>query len=140
MPDARKLARIHRVRTLQLGLTRADEARAHERVATETALAQRIGQLAAAVAPAPLQTSAGFSMAASAYYRDRLNQSAAAADGRVRAAENVVARAAEATRAAHRDQSAVEKLMDRARAADVIKEIRALEDAPAFKKKRHDPC
>ena len=140
MPDAKKLARIHRVRTLQLGLVRADEARAHERVATEQALAARIGQLAAATAPMPLDTGAGFSLAASAYYRERLNQSAAAADARVRAAEGVVGRAAEATRAAHRDQSAVEKLMERARATDLVKEMRALEDAPSTSRKRHDPC
>lgn len=140
MPDARKLARIHRVRTLQLGLTRAEETRAHERVATETALAQRIGQLAAAVAPTPLANAAGFSLAASAYYRERLNQSAIAADARVRAASGGAERATEATRAAQRDQSAVEKLMERARAAGVLKEVRALEDAPAFRKNRHDPC
>ena len=139
MADARKLARIHRVRTLQLGLVRADEARAHERMTSEAALAQRIGQLAAAVAPAP-EAGARFSLAASAYYRERLHQSAAAADARVRAAELGAERAAEATRAAQRDQSAVEKLMARADAATVIKEIRALEEAPASRRKRHDPC
>ena len=139
MADAKKLARIHRVRTLQLGLVRADEMRAHERVVTETALAQRIGQLAAAVSPAPMDAGVGVSMAAAAYYRDRLNHSAAAADARVRTAESGVARATDATRAAQRDQTAVEKLMERAKAAGVLKEMRALEDAPQ-PRKRHDPC
>lgn len=133
MADARKLARIHRVRTLQLGLVRAEEARAHERTTSEAALAQRIGQLAAAVAPAA-EIGAGFSLAASAYYRERLHQSATAADARVRAAELRAEHAAEATRSAQRDQSAVEKLMARADAAAVIKDIRAMEDAPATRK------
>lgn len=139
MADAKKLARIHRVRTLQLNLTQADEARAHERHASEAELARRIGQLAAAVAPAP-DAGAGFSLAAAAYYRDRLHQSAAAADARLRAAESSVERAMEATRAAKRDQTAVEKLIARADAAATIKAIRALEDAPAPKRNRHDPC
>ena len=44
--DARKLSRILRVRTLQLGLTQADEARAVDRVASEMALRDRIARLA----------------------------------------------------------------------------------------------
>ena len=48
---AKTLARIHRVRTLQLGLTRADEARAHDKFASEQALSGRIALLAEAVAP-----------------------------------------------------------------------------------------
>ena len=48
MPN--QLNRIHRVRTLQLTLARADEARANAQVATESALSERIAQLAGAVA------------------------------------------------------------------------------------------
>ena len=50
------LTRLHRVRTLQLNLTMADEARAQERVASEHQLSQRIGQLIEAVTPAPAVT------------------------------------------------------------------------------------
>ena len=77
---------------------------------------------------------------AAAHYRDRLQQSANAAVERVQAAEYHVERAAEATRAAKRDQSAVEKLLARADADAVLKAIRAMEEAPAFRKVRHDPC
>ena len=141
MADAREktLARIHRVRTLQLGLTRADEARAHDKVASESALSARISSLAAAVAPVP-QTAVAVSLGASAHYRERLQQSADAAIDRVRSAEYQVERAGDATRSAKRDQSAVEKLIARAQADAVIRELRALEDAPAFRKIRHDPC
>lgn len=55
-------------------------------------------------------------------------------------AEYQVARATDATRAAQRDQSAVEKLIARAQADAVIRELRALEEAPAFRNIRHDPC
>ena len=40
--DPGRLARVHRVRTLQLGLAQAEEARARDTVASEAALAQRI--------------------------------------------------------------------------------------------------
>ena len=141
MADAREktLARIHRVRTLQLGLTRADEARAHDKFASESALSARISSLAAAVAPVP-QSAVAVSLGATAHYRERLQQSAAAAIDRVRSAEYQVERAGDATRSAKRDQSAVEKLIARAQADAVIRELRALEDAPAFRKIRHDPC
>ncbi|MBC3942700.1 hypothetical protein [Sphingomonas albertensis] len=141
MAEARSktLARIHRVRTLQLGLTRADEARAHDKFASEQALSGRIALLAEAVAPIH-ETRAAVSLGASAHYRDRLQQSANAAVERVQAAENRVERAAEATHAAKRDQSAVEKLLARADADAVLKAIRAMEEAPAFRKVRHDPC
>ena len=52
MDKSKRLARLHRVRTLQLGLAQADEARAREGMASETALAQRIARLAAAQASA----------------------------------------------------------------------------------------
>lgn len=143
MPDAKKLARIHRVRTLQLGLTRADEMRAHEKFASETNLASRIQALADAVSPTPDTVATAASLGAQAHFRERLHQSSAAAQMRVQSAEMFVNRAAEATRSAKRDQSAIEKLLDRARIAAVAKEMRALEETPPIsplKAKRHDPC
>lgn len=139
MADAKKLARIHRVRTLQLNLKHADEARAREKFASEATLAQRIGALADAVAPAP-ESAIGASLGAAAHFRERLHQSAAAAQNRVLNAETFVARASEATRAAKRDQSAIEKLIDRARAQIALKDMRKLEEAPPGRNKRHDPC
>ena len=143
MPDAKKLARIHRVRTLQLGLVRADEMRAHDKHASETSLANRIQALADAVAPAPQTIATAASLSAQAHFRERLHQSATAAQARVETAELMVNRAAEATRAAKRDQSAIEKLLERARRAALAKEMRALEETPPIsplKAKRHDPC
>jgi flagellar FliJ protein len=139
MPKAKKLDRILKVRTLQLGLVRAEEARATERFAGEVNLRNRIAALAADIAPAP-STGHGFSLVAAAHFRDRLQQSAEAADGRLRAAEHLAQQAAEKTREAKRDQSAIEKLLDRALAEDAVKAIRALEAAPPSRKIRHDPC
>ncbi len=133
------LARIHRVRTLQLGLTRAEEARAHDKYHSESTLSVRITQLARGVAPAP-ETAIAFSLGAAAHYRERLQQSADAAVARVHAAGLHVERAGEATRSARRDQSAVEKLIARAEADAALRELRALEDAPAVRTIRHDPC
>lgn len=132
----KQLKRIHRVRTLQLTLARAEEARAQTQVATETALSARIAQLADAVAPA---SSDAVAMAAAAHYRERLHRSARAAADRVRAAEANAARAAEGSRAAERDRSAVEKLLERARADALRQAMRKLEDA-APARKWHDPC
>lgn len=142
MADAKKLQRIHRVRTLQLGLTRADEMRAQEKHASETMLAGRIQALADAVAPNMTQSFGGATLGAQAHFRERLHQSAAAAQARVTVAERFVAQAAEATQAAKRDQSAVEKLLERARQAALVREMRALEDTPPTGRqgKRHDPC
>ena len=139
MARGKTLARIHRVRTLQLGLTRADEARAHDKFASEQALSGRIALLAEAVAPIN-ETRVAVSLGAAAHYRERLQQSANAAVARVQAAEQHVERAAEATRAAKRGQSAVEKLLARADADAVLKAIRAMEESPVFRKVRHDPC
>ena len=140
MADAKRLARLHRVRTLQLGLAQADEARAREGLASETALAERIAALAAAVSPAPDRAGAT-ALAAAAHYRERLHRSAEAADNRVRAAAAAADRLAEATRAAKRDQNAVEKLIHRAGVAQVAADIRALQDAPPVaKRNRHGPC
>lgn len=127
--DPRRLARVHRVRTLQLGLAQADEARAHAAVATETALSQRIARLADGVAPRASDSGAA-TLAAAAHYRERLHQSAAAAANRVRTAETQAQRSAAATLAAKRDQTAAEKLLERSRADHAAVERRALEDAP----------
>lgn len=139
MNRARTLQRLHRVRTLQLGLARADEARAVDALAGETQLTHRIAGLIDAVAPAAAASPAS-GVAAAAHYRERLQQSADAAAGRVRAAQARSAAAAEASRAAKRDLTAIEKLIERARAAAVAKEVRALEDLPPSFGKRHDSC
>lgn len=138
------LTRLHRVRTLQLNLTLADESRAHQRVATERQLSDRITQLVQAVAPSPAPPTAAAALMARAHFRNRLNESSDAAAGRVAAAERQADRAAEQTRDAKRDQTAVEKLIERARIAAIRAEMRALEDMPATASrrshKRHDPC
>lgn len=139
MRRAVKLDRILRVRTLRLGLVRADEARARDRAESEGALRDRIAQLSAGVAPATAPV-AGFSLVAAAHFRERLHASAEAADQRLRSAEAQAARAAEATREARRDQNAIEKLIARAEAEAALKAIRALEAAPPGRKVRHDPC
>ncbi len=79
-------------------------------------------------------------MIAAAHFRDRLQQSAEAAEQRLRVAERGVERAAMASREAKRDQSAIEKLLARADADAAIKAIRAMESAPSVRKIRHDPC
>lgn len=135
MPDAKRLKRLHRVRTLQVGLARAEEARTQAQLISETQLAQRIAQLADAVTPAPATTAGAVQMAAMAHFRDRLHRSAEAAANRVRMAEQQVERSAEATRGARRDESAVEKLLERRRAEDLRAEMKALEDAPHHKKR-----
>lgn len=134
--DARTLGRIHRVRTLQLTLARAEEIRAHGAVATETALSGRIAQLAEAVAPV---SGDAVALVAAAHYRERLGLSALAAQARVRAAEADALRAAAHSRAARHDQGAVEKLMERAAHDEVRREMRALEEV-GLGRKRHGPC
>ncbi len=142
MADAhtKKLERLLRVRTLQLNLVRAGEVAANAKLDSEAALAARIAQLAAKVTPQPADTGFAASMASAAYYRDRLHASAVAADKRREVAEAGVARARAATQEARRDQSAIEKLIVRAEAQVALKELRAMEDAPAFKRNRHAPC
>src|ERR1700761_9029300 len=81
-----KLDRLLRVRTLQLALVRADEARTHDKRASEAALQSRIAALADSVAPAP-SASEGLAFIAAAHFRERLQQSAEAAQARLRAAE-----------------------------------------------------
>lgn len=135
--NRKQLGRIHRVRTLQLGLAQADEVAAREKHRSEVQLAGRIAALAASVAPAD---GAGVSLAASAYYRERLTQSAADADARVRNAQFRAVQASESARAAHRDQVAVEKLIVRADVEAAAKALRDLQNAPPVRKVRHDPC
>ncbi|MBJ6123583.1 hypothetical protein [Sphingomonas mollis] len=140
MTRAATLARIHRVRTLQLGLARADEMRHHDTLASETALTDRIAALVDAVAPTA-EVLAAQHLSATAFYRERLQLSADAAASRVRVAGHRAMVAEEATRAAKRDQTAVEKLLDGARRIDLARAMRALEDMPAVSKgKRHGPC
>lgn len=139
MANTRKLDRILRVRTLQLGQVRAQEAAAREKVAQEEALRARIAQLSANVAPTEAQEMAT-SLKAAAHYRERLHQSALAAERRVEMAEQGLSHAESATREAKRDQSAVEKLIARSQAAAALKEMRALEELPPLARKRHDLC
>lgn len=133
------LDRILRVRTLQLGLVQAAEMQAQEKVASEDALRHRIAQLVANVAPEEAAEQA-FSFIAAAHFRDRLHQSAAAAEHRLKMANDRLHQASEATREARRDQSAVEKLIAREDKLAVIKAMRALEEAPPIRRNRHDPC
>jgi DNA repair exonuclease SbcCD ATPase subunit len=139
MPKGSRYDRILRVRTLQLGQVRAEEGRARAKVEHEQALRERIAQLSANVAPTEAQSTAT-SMMAAAHYRERLHQSAYVAQQRVAVAEQSLTAAAEATREAKRDQSAIEKLIARGEAEAAIKALRALEALPPTGKNRHDLC
>lgn len=138
--DKKQLDRILRVRTLQLGLAQAEEARANAQHSSEQALRDRIAALADNVSPVPDARADGLSLIAAAHFRQRLHQSAVAADNRVRQAEAGMVRASAATREARRDQTAIEKLLSRAEKDAVLAEMRKLEDAPPTRKIRHDPC
>jgi len=137
--DAKTLARIHRVRTLQLTLAQGEETRARAQVDSETALSGRIAALVAAVAPSPAMWG-GAGLRAAAHYRERLHHSADAAQLRVERAEQAVTAAARATRAARQDEAAMGKLVERARADRRDADARALEEACAIAGKRHTPC
>lgn len=137
--SVKRFDRLLRVRTLQLGQVRAEEGRAHARVAHEEALRQRIAQLSANVAPSEEQSDAT-SLIAAAHYRDRLAQSAYAAAQRVAVAEQGLNAARDATREAKRDQSAIEKLIARGEAEAAVTALRALEALPPTGKNRHDLC
>jgi hypothetical protein len=140
MADRRKtLDRLLRVRSLQLNLVRADEARAQAKLDSEQHLRNRIAALADNVAPAP-QPSGALALMAAAHFRDRLQQSAEAADARLHIAAQGLERAAAATRDAKRDQTAIEKLIERETAEQLLKAIRALEEPPPIRKFRHGPC
>lgn len=138
--SAKRLGRLLRVRTLQLGQTQAAENTAIAKRDGEAELRTRIASLAANIAPQPAQTGSATTMAAAAYYRDRLHASASAAGQRVEAAEAVVDRARVATREARRDQSAIQKLIARAETDAALKALRALEEAPPVLNNRHVPC
>ena len=115
------------------------EADAQAKVASEAALRNRIAQLAAGVAPMP-SAAEGVSFAAAALYRERLQQSALAAEQRVANANARADQAAAATRAARQDRHAVEKLIERDAAAAALRALRALEVAPPSRTVRHEPC
>lgn len=132
--------RLHRIRTLQLGLVQATEAAATAKRDGEAELKARIAQLAAHIAPRHADAGFASALAAAAHYRDRLHVSAVAASARVDVAEAGLDRAREATREARRDQSAIEKLIARAEADDALKALRALEEAPPVHRNRHAPC
>ena len=138
---AKKLERLLRVRTLQLDQVRAAEVHARAKVDQERTLRERIATLADNVAPvaAPAPTFAT-SLIAAAHYRDRLHQSAHAAERRVVVAQQGLETARAATREAHRDQSAIEKLIEREDAKAALKALRELETLPASTRKRHDIC
>ena len=143
MPDKhqKKLGRLLRVRTLQLDMVRASEVAAHQKVTNEEALRIRIAQLAQGVAPAPApKPGSATSLTAAAHYRERLHESAFAAERRIAEARRGLDSARAATREAKRDQTAIEKLIERAEANAARKAMRALEDMPAIPRKRHDPC
>ena len=137
--DRKQLARVHRVRDIQLNLKQAAEADAQARFVSEAALRTRIAQLAAGVAPQP-SAAEGVSFAAAALYRERLQISAQAAEQRLASATERVEQAAAATRAARQDRHAIEKLIERDDAAAALKALRALEVAPPSRSVRHDPC
>jgi flagellar protein FliJ len=138
---AKKLERLLRVRTLQLDQVRAAEVHARSKFDQEQTLRERIAALADNVAPvaAPTPTFAT-SLIAAAHYRDRLHQSAHAAERRVVVARQGLETARAATREAHRDQSAIEKLIEREDAKAALKVLRELEALPANARKRHDIC
>lgn len=138
--SAKRLKRLHRVRTLQLGQVQAAELAATARRDSESALRVRIDQLAANITPIAHDTGFAASLAAAAHYRDRLHVSAIAAGQRVEVAEAGLDRARAATREARRDQSAIEKLLGRAEADAALKALRALEEMPAIRRNRHAPC
>lgn len=138
--QGRSLDRLLRIRTLQLALVRAEESSARDRFDSEAMLKQRIAELAASVAPSSTEDR-GLSLISAAHYRDRLHQSAVAADARLRVAGRQLDLASDAAREAKRDQSAIEKLIERDDAREALKAVRALETLPAMlPKKRHDLC
>jgi flagellar protein FliJ len=139
--NSKKLERLLRVRTLQLDQVRAAEVHARTKLNQEESLRERIHSLAANVAPAatPAPTFAT-SLIAAAHYRDRLHQSAHAAERRVDVAHQGLENARAATKEARRDQGAIEKLIEREDARAALKALRELEALPATARKRHDLC
>lgn len=138
--SAKKLARLHRVRTLQLDQVRAAEVQAQARVSQEFQLRDRIASLAENVAPVTGGEGFAATMIAAAHYRERLHQSAHAATRRVEIAEIGLESARAATREARRDQSAIEKLMAREATEAALKALRELEALPPSARNRHGLC
>lgn len=139
--SAKKLNRLLRVRTLQLDQVRAAEVQAQHKVTQELQLRARIAALADQVAPSvDVPDWSGTGMRAAAHYRDRLHQSADAAERRVSVAEQGLDQARAATREARRDQSAIEKLLTREAREAARKALRELEVLPPSRGKRHDLC
>ncbi|MEJ8630858.1 hypothetical protein P0F65_15235 [Sphingomonas sp. I4] len=146
------LNRLHRVRTLQLNLTRAEEARAQERVSTEQSLSQRIAQLVEAVSPVAAPPTAAAGLMARAHFRGRLLEIGRCRHraGRRRRTACRPGRRTDPRGQARPDRR--RKLLERARAAAIRAEMRALEDMPAAgsrgglgrgpdrDRNRHDPC
>ncbi len=138
---ARRLDRLHRVRSLQLHQVRAEEAEARMRVADEMAMRERISKLSHNVAPTPAPAPiAATSLIAAAHFRERLHRTAEASDKRIEQAEQGLDAARVATREAKRDQNAVEKLIAREEADAALRALRELEKLPPIRRKRHDPC
>ena len=134
----KQLARIHRVREVQVALAEADHARAEEKAGAERRLDARVAELAADVAPA-IGAGSASDYAATAHFRERLQQSAATAGARVQAADAQLARDAARVIDAKRDRAAAEKLLDRAQARVAADARRAPEPLPT-RRDRHDPC
>ncbi len=134
MRDEKRLARLHRVRGLQLDLRRAEENRALIAHASTAELLQRIERLTDSVTPGQGHHD-GLTLQASAQLRDRLHISRLDARDRLDNAEVVLEATRAATREAKRDQTAIEKLMERARADRAIAEMRKLADLPGMPRK-----
>jgi flagellar protein FliJ len=83
MAKPKRLERLLRVRTLQLGQVQAQEATAAARLTQEAQLGARITALAENITPRAADTGFASSMAAAAYYRDRLHGSACRGERRM---------------------------------------------------------
>jgi flagellar protein FliJ len=118
-----------RVRSLQLDLARAEQARALDQASSAAQLAARIEALRQDVAPQQ-GAAQGLSLFAAAHYRDRLSRSQAEAQRRMAIANQQLHQAREAAGAAKRDHVVVEKLIARELDAQAAAVRKALEDAP----------
>lgn len=127
--DAKRLGRMLRVRSLQLDLARAEQARAIDQASSAAQLAARIDALRQDVAP-QAGAAHGISLFAAAHYRDRLSRSQIEAQRRVALANQQLDAARAAAGAARRDHDVIEKLIARELEADAAAVRKALEDAP----------
>ena len=128
-----------RVREVQARLAEADAARARDKAAGERRLVERVSLLAAEIAPTVGGNTAAV-LGATALYRDRLHQSAAAAATRLHATVALADRAVERVTDARRDRTAAEKLLARAQASEAERERRREPDPPSARRDRHEPC